>query len=1023
MGLAGINDLVQALEREAQEVFRPGGSNPVLNKTLRELDESRRRARELELRPADYLAHETALAIALADRVTLDGELRRTQMEFARLERNKQLLPLAVLRSQATAALEELDDAVVLSETAREERLAAQRDQDRAETQIANLQERIDALKFRLTVVRPNDALIARAEEIRSLHTEIGAHRKAARDLPGLRAQQRAARTRAAALLAQTHPDRQLEDVGDLRLTVSDRAAITSLSDRFGRLDEANQQASLRVEQAKAKLRRAEKSLAGLPESQETAAASAAIDAARRLGEIEKTVAGDEAACRAADAQLHADLAALPLFDGSIAALERLPVPVAGTLTRFVEAYDEIEMRQRDLSAQEARLADELAGHEQSLEAFESAGAVPTEDDLAAARTHREQGWTLVRQTLEKDGEAVDVSSFANEKPLVDAYEESVAVADDVADRLRRESSQVARHAELEAAVARCQKQLEALGSARAGLSTERERLDAEWNAVWAPMTISPHPPAEMQAWLNSQRQLVSDAAEQRDARAALDAKRDLVAKHSAALRRELKNLGGSADETATLAEVIALLAVLLDEERSRSEAVRRAHDLVDEATDALAEAKLAAEHANREFKSWSSDWTAAISALGLGDSLTPEQARLILDTLAELFKALDEAASFESRIESIERDAVNFASAANALAVDVAPDIGDLGPEERVVTLERLLSQAVADAKQVEGIQLQLQDLTGQQREAHKQHKSAEGELQLLMNAAGCSSLEELEDAEDRSAKLVALRAELHSLEEQMTRIAATPASEVAAEVVGLQLEQLEVQIAELSDRLQELGEERRRLDETIGQERALIAELERGEGAADAAAAVESAKAMAREQAEQYALLKLAVAVLRREIERFREESHGPLLTRASAFFARLTCQEHAGLTTSFDERGNVILVGRRANGLEITVDQMSDGTRDQLYLALRLATIERQLDRSEPLPLIVDDLFVNFDDDRAAASFEILGELAEKTQVIFFTHHRHLVELAKSMLSPDQLTLQELSATGPGRLVQAA
>jgi len=1011
MGLAGINDLVHALEREAQEIFKPGGSNPVLNKTLRELDENRRRVRELELRPADYLAHESALADALAERTKLDGELRRMQTELARPERNKQLLPLAVLRSQTMAAIEELGDVVVLSETARQERLDAQRDQDRSEAQIADLQERIDSLKFQLTVVRPNEALLARADEIRSLHTEIGAHRKAARDLPGLRTQQRAARGRAATLLAQTHPDRQLEDVADLRLTVADRAAIASLSDRFGRLDESKQQAGVRLEQAKAKVKRVQKALASLPKPKETASAAATLDSARRLGDIEAAIAGEAAVWRAADAQLQADLAGLPLFDGSIDELERLPVPVGATITRFVDAYDEIDMRQRDLSAQDARLVDELAGHHQSLEAFESAVTVPGEGDLAAARDRRERGWALVRQTLENGDQAVDLLSFAADRPLVDAYEESVAVADDVADRLRRESSQVARHAELEAALARCKKQLGTVRSELADLGAEREGLDAEWQALWAPTAISPLPPSEMQGWRSSRQDLVAEAAEQRSARAELDSKRDLVTRHGAALRRELEGLGGSATDTATLAELIGLLAALTDEERSRTDAIARGRDLVADAKDELADAKLAAEHADSEVKSWSTDWKAAISGLDLGDDLTPEQARSIVDTLAELFTALDEAAGFVSRIESIERDAATFANAANELAADVAPDSGDLDPEDLVITLERLLNVAVADAKQFEGIQLQLQDLTEQQREAQKQYKSADDELQRLMNAAGCSSLDELEDAEDRSVKLVALRAELRSLEEQMMRIAAAPAGDLAAEVAGLQLEQLEVQVAELSDRLQELGEERRRLDETVGQERALLSELERGEGAAEAAAAVEAAKATARQQAEQHALLKLAVAVLRREIERFREESHGPLLTRASDFFARLTCQEHTGLTTAFDDRGNVILVGRRAGGAEITVEHMSDGTRDQLYLALRLATIEHQLDRSEPLPLIVDDLFVNFDDDRAAAGFEILAELAEKTQVVFFTHHRHLVELAKATLSSQQWTLQEI------------
>jgi uncharacterized protein YhaN len=241
--------------------------------------------------------------------------------------------------------------------------------------------------------------------------------------------------------------------------------------------------------------------------------------------------------------------------------------------------------------------------------------------------------------------------------------------------------------------------------------------------------------------------------------------------------------------------------------------------------------------------------------------------------------------------------------------------------------------------------------------------------------------------------------------------------------EVAGLELENLQADIEERAALIEDLTEQRRELDETVGQDRTLLAEMSRGEGAADAAAAVEAAKVDVREQAEQYARVRLAVAILRREIDKFREESHGPLLARASYFFAKLTCDGYSGFTTGFDDRGNVILLGRRSNGAEITVEQMSEGTRDQLYLALRLATIEQQVERSEPLPLIVDDLFVNFDDRRAAAGFEVLAEIAQKTQVIFFTHHRHLVDLAEATLKPDQWALQELGTTNAGRHIQAA
>ena len=62
-------------------------------------------------------------------------------------------------------------------------------------------------------------------------------------------------------------------------------------------------------------------------------------------------------------------------------------------------------------------------------------------------------------------------------------------------------------------------------------------------------------------------------------------------------------------------------------------------------------------------------------------------------------------------------------------------------------------------------------------------------------------------------------------------------------------------------------------------------------------------------------------------------------------------------------------------------------------------------------EPLPLVVDDLFITFDDARARAVLNVLGELAKRTQVIVFTHHRHLVELASEVFGERGLHIGEL------------
>ena len=59
---------------------------------------------------------------------------------------------------------------------------------------------------------------------------------------------------------------------------------------------------------------------------------------------------------------------------------------------------------------------------------------------------------------------------------------------------------------------------------------------------------------------------------------------------------------------------------------------------------------------------------------------------------------------------------------------------------------------------------------------------------------------------------------------------------------------------------------------------------------------------------------------------------------------------------------------------------------------------------------MPLIADDLFINFDDRRTAVGFGVLGQLSREMQVVFLTHHDHLVPLARQVLG-DRLNVVQL------------
>jgi uncharacterized protein YhaN len=154
---------------------------------------------------------------------------------------------------------------------------------------------------------------------------------------------------------------------------------------------------------------------------------------------------------------------------------------------------------------------------------------------------------------------------------------------------------------------------------------------------------------------------------------------------------------------------------------------------------------------------------------------------------------------------------------------------------------------------------------------------------------------------------------------------------------------------------------------------------------------------------EVEHYARLRIAGRVLTLAMERFREKSQGPILRKASELFSRITCGSFEGLRLEHDADGHPMLVGVRSGGKEtVPLEGMSDGTADQLYLVLRLAGLEHYLAANEPMPFIVDDILIKFDNARAAAALQALAELSKKTQVIFLTHHRHLVELAAKSVS---------------------
>jgi uncharacterized protein YhaN len=384
-----------------------------------------------------------------------------------------------------------------------------------------------------------------------------------------------------------------------------------------------------------------------------------------------------------------------------------------------------------------------------------------------------------------------------------------------------------------------------------------------------------------------------------------------------------------------------------------------------------------------------------AIDMIGSDARLTLfDDARLATDRFQEL----------ERRIKGIERDAEAYATA----VIEFASQLGITGStnDVRLDAMRTALQGARAAETALDGLREDHRKRVQDEEEAEARIRAATASLSPFLAGLDKEDLTEIGAAIEGSRAVRRLRADIFEAEKQMLAngdgydldALLTAAATADPDTVTTRSEAVERALVELNARISEAAR-------AHGDAHRAFVQLEMGSGGAiDAATDAAIARAEMEVQAEAYILRRVQAVTLRWAIERYREKHQDPLLTRASGLFSRLTLGRYSGLRVDFDS-AIPRLLGVSDNGRAIVeVGAMSEGTTDQLFLALRLAALEQSVTSGVRLPFLADDLFVNFDDERARAGFEVLAELARSTQVLFFTHHAHLASIAREVVGAE-------------------
>lgn len=1003
LGGTPVDRVIQTLEAEAGAFFA-GRARRKIREALALHKEALKQKKAALIKPESWDEVERGLGEAVAKLEQLVGEKDKTAARKAWLVRCRDALPPVGRLAERQRQLDALPDLPDLPSSfaadirdARLAWLAAGREIERKAEEMTRLQAQAGDCD-------PQPEVLDQEAAIDALHVGLGAYRDNKNALVSKRAEAQAKEEQVKNSCRDLGITVSIDDLEALRITQPQFAEAEENARRLKETEEAHAGTQDKMEARQKELARLrDEPAAGDPERlarlKKVIAAAKAFEAtAADLPSKEKALGILERAMR----DRHAALSGAP---ADLAATRALTLPSPSTLERFRDHFDEAKRAGADLDKEHRAALAAIRKLEVEIGRQERQRDLPRLEELETSRQHRDRGWELVLQDWKGPGAE---EAFVDDQPLEEAYPEAVSAADLIADRLRTEAEAVAQLEELRSKLKLEQENLQALVTRADKGATESDELARRWETAWEDCHPEPATPREMKEWRETWREFAREWDQWTDDRELLESDRERVAEITKRLENALEVEDG---EFQALLQRAEETAEELDEARVEAATTRRK---IREAESTLEDLRQSLPGLEKERQAAQEEWNRCREALSLDQELTPKAQIDSLRTRREMFRDFDDWRALLGEVERLQERTRDYESGVDDLASKLGLAPGDT--EIREQTLWSVLGKAKKIQATYDDLHARIAKLSEGQEAARAEVVRERAEFDALLLKAGLTDDAELDTFiahfEERSGhqeKVEELRESLAGLsrgaplDEFVQKIDEEDTENLDASIsrLGEELAQMEEQIEEARSQKQEWDSRRRGI------------EAVNDEAARHDQEAVFAASRM-QDDAERFVRLRVAIALLRDQIDTFREQNQGPFLERASRWFAELTGGAFSGIGTSFGDGDEPVIAGQRAveeGTREVLVPGMSEGTRDQLYLALRLAGLELHLQEHEPMPMILDDLLVHFDDHRATNALRSLGRLAQRSQVLLFTHHAHLVELARTHLGAKDFHLHGL------------
>lgn len=1001
-GIEHLGDALKTLQQEADSLWAPRKSgNRVFYQQQDAYEDARRTLGQAQLRTRDWKESHDALMDVQHQLEEARSKHAEIQQHIHRLERIRRVQPLlrdAEAARQRQEALQASGMPPLLPEDARQIFEQASRQGTLVQAEMTRLQTALHELDQALAAVTLDSPVLARADEI----TRLDEARVQCHDHP--------ARLQRHQDKLQTLQARVKALAAELGWPAEDEAAMArrlpapAWRERTAQLIHRHQARQHAVEKARNErdaqaqnLSQWQAQLQSLASDSIDPALSDLLEQARRLGDPDAQSDTLTRERQRLDAALEATLAGMGPWRQPIDRLQAMLVPEASQIDALrVQQHDDARALQARQEALQKKIQD-IQQQEQALLQLVRHHQPVSREDVAQARRQRDDDW----QAIKADPATLPARAGAFEARI----HEADALADARLERAQHEADRQSYANQLEKLKLECT----GIESDIQAIETRMARRQADWKAQAAACGLPDLPLDAALTWLKRHQ----DALELLARRQTAEHQLKTLLQRVEALRQALTDrlalpATTGLDDALRQARERLETAQRIAGQRSTLEAQ------IQDAQRRLVPLQTALTQAESQWQEWQQAWQAALAEAGHEDTLPVDQLETRLAQMQDIQTLLAQMDSLRAdEIEPLQNALDSWMRHARTLADQLMPDApADMSVQDMALTLAGRLKAARQD--EAEHHRLQQQQARNRQalEAARQQQIQVDALLQPLRVAAGIDDMALLGPAITHSEERRQIEHEIQRIETALREAGdGQPLESLRTEAASIEPDQLQVELNRLGTEAGQVVEDISRLGARHGQLKAAFDALNGSDAAARAAARQQEAAAGMAEAAERYLRLKTAARLLQWSMERFRQTRQGPMLARASEIFQALTLGSFSRLLVDADSHDSPRLVSIRTDGNKpVEVPGLSEGTRDQLYLALRLAALDQQASQGSRMPLIADDLFINFDDRRTEAGLQVLGEVSRRMQVILLTHHDHLVPLARQVLG-DGLNVIEL------------